>query len=361
MATAAAQVDRERGFAMLTPDDLARALLAHRAFLSNARHGKRAVIQSHYLGQTDFSNCLLAQADLSGTILTASTLKFANFSYAVLYCCEMCNVDARYANFSQADMRGVTLNGSNLSHARLDKVDFRAGRMLHSGTGGTDAVIDRNGSAAGVDFSYCSLNGATFEGADLKDANFTGAMIVGTKFKGARMTGAILKGAILTDIDIAEMQLPPEAFQDCVLPPSAQAFDARQQILFRLTAHQHWVESEARRGTCAVLDGMDLRPVAAMIGKYRLTAMSAKRTIAAGVDFSCTELQGANFEGADLRGASFEGADLRGVRLKGALLHHAKFIGADMRPLRLKSGEILPCELADTAFSTTQHAEAVFS
>jgi len=361
MAKAAAQADFTHGFSTLSPDDLARMLLAHKAFLSNARHGKRAVLQSHYLGRSDLSNCLLSGADFSGTILTASLLKFANLSGAILYCCEMCNVDARYANFSQADMRGVTLNGSNLSHARLDKVDFRSGRMLQRGNGGPDAVIDRNGSAAGVDFSYCSLNGATFEGADLKDANFTGAMIFGTKFKGARMAGVTLTGAILTDVDIAEMHLPSEAFKDCVLPPSRQAYDARQQIIFRLTAHQNWVESDARRGTCAVLDDADLRPVAAMIGKYRLTAISAKRVIAAGVDFSCTELQGANFEGADLRGASFEGADLRGVRLKGALLHHAKFIGADMRPLQLKSGEVLPCELADTAFSATQRAEAVFS
>ena len=361
MATAAAQLDQAHGFATLTPDELERMLMEHKAFLSNARRGKRAVIQSHYLGHTDFSNCLLAQADLTGTILTASTLKFANLSGAILYCCEIRSVDARYANFSQADMRGVTLNGSNLSHARLDKVDFRSGRMLQRGTGGPDAVIDRNGSAAGVDFSYCSLNGATFEGADLKDANFTGATIVGTKFKGARMTGVTLKGAILTDVDIAELHLPPEAFKECVLPPSRQAIDARQQILFQLTAHQNWVESDARRGSCAKLDHADLRPVAAMIGKYRLTAISAKHVIAAGVDFSCTELQGANFEGADLRGASFEGADLRGVRLKGALLHHAKFGGADMRPLQLKSGDILPCELADTAFSATQRAEAVFS
>ena len=98
-----------------------------------------------------------------------------------------------------------------------------------------------------------------------------------------------------------------------------------------------------------------------MIGKYKLTALSAKRVIAAGVDFSCTELQGANFEGADLRGASFEGTDLRGVRFKNALLHHAKFLGADMRSLQMKSGETLPCDLSDTAFSAAQRSEAVFS
>ena len=186
-------------------------------------------------------------------------------------------------------------------------------------------------------------------------------MIVGTKFKGARMSGVTLKGAILTDVDVTEMQLPPEAFKECTLPPSDQAVGARQQILFRLAAHQNWIESNARRGSAAVLDDADLRPVASMIGKYKLTALSAKRVIAAGIDFSCTELQGANFEGADLRGASFEGTDLRGVRFKGAQLHHAKFLGADMRPLQMTSGEMLSCDLSETAFSAAQRAEAVYS
>lgn len=348
------------GFSLLKPDELDRILMEHKAFLANGRNGRRATLIASFLAKADLSSCLLAKADLSGAVLTAANLKFSNFSEATLYCCEMSNVDARYTNFAQADMRGVTLSGSNLSHARLDGADFRSGRLLKTAAG-MDAVIDRNGSAAGVDFSYCSLVGATFEGADLKGADFTGAMIVGTKFRGARMNGAILKGAVLTDVDVSEMQLPPEAFKDCVMPPTPLAIAAREQILFSLSAHEAWVASDARRGTRAVLDGMDLRPVASQIGKYKLTALSARKAIAAGIDFSCTELQGANFEGADLRGASFEGADLRGVRFKGALVQHARFLGADMRPLALKSGEILATDLSDTAFSPAQQAEAVFS
>jgi uncharacterized protein YjbI with pentapeptide repeats len=355
-------MERIAAFVTLKPDELDRILVDHISFLNNARGGKRAILSSLQLGRMDLSNCQLAKAEICGAILTGATLKFANFSQATLYCSEMCNVDGRFANFSQADMRGVTLNGSNLSHARLDGADFRSGRLMKSGSSGVpEAVIDRNGSATGVDFSYCSLNGATFEGADLKDANFTGAVIVGTKFKGARMAGVKLNGAILTDVDLSEMHLPPDAFTGCVLPPTRQAIDAKQQVLFRLTAHNSWVESDARRGACAVLDGMDLRPVATVIGKYKLTAISARQAIAAGVDFSCTELQGANFEGADLRGANFEGADLRGVRFQGALVHHARFLGADMRPLQLKSGEILPCDLTDTAFGEQQRADAVFA
>jgi uncharacterized protein YjbI with pentapeptide repeats len=361
MTSAAASADPSRAMEPIARDDLQRIVAAHEAFVKSPRQGERAMLLSRYLARADLSNRVLARADLTGSSLNGANLKFANLSGATLYCCEMLNVDGRYANFESADMRGVTLNGSNLSHARLDKADFRSGRLMKGGIGGPQALIDRNGSASGVDFSFCSLNGATFEGADLKGADFRGAIIIGTKFKGARVSDANFDSAILCDVDISEIDLPRDAFKNCVLPPTKAAIAAKPQIIFRLNAHQSWIDSDARLGTCAVLDGMDLRPLPATIGKFKLTAISARRAIAAGVDFSCTELQGANFEDADLRGASFEGADLRGVNFKGANLHHTRFLGADMRPLELKSGEVLPCNLAGTDFSAEQRSEVIFS
>lgn len=350
-----------RGTETVAREELERTIAEHEAYVLNSRDGKRASLLSRYLARVDFSNRVLAKADLSGSSLVGANLRFVNFSGATLYCCEMAGVDGRYANFEDADMRGVTLNGSNLSHAHLDRADFRSGRLMKSVAGAMEAVIDRNASANGVDFSYCSLNGATFEGADLRGADFTGALIIGSKFAGARLTDAKFDGALISDVDLSEFRLPPEAFKDCVLPPTEEALAAKPQLLFRLNAHQNWVDSDARRGTSAVLDGEDLRPLTNTIGKFKLTAISARKAIAAGVDFSCTELQGANFENADLRGASFEGADLRGVKFAGAKLNHAKFLGADMRPLLLKSGELLACDVSGTDFSAEQHAEAIFA
>lgn len=345
----------------LSQDELETILNAHQAYLQNTRRGKRALLREMDLTRLNLSNRILAQADLTGSNLSHSCLKFINLASAVMYCCELAGIDGRYANFNGADMRGVVLSGSNLSHARLDKVDFRAGAMTKTGGNGTSAVIDRSGAAQGVDFTCCSLNGANFDGADLKGADFSGAVIVGTSFKGARMTGVKFRGAILTAVDLSMTGLPPEAFEGAILPPGEAALAQRSAILFQLKSHHGWVESDGRRGMPAVLDGFDLRPVAADIGKFRLTALSAKNVIAAGLDFSCTELQGANFEGADLRGASFEGADLRGTRFSGSLLRHAKFLGADMRPLELKTGGVLACDLNGTDFSLEQRAEAVFA
>jgi uncharacterized protein YjbI with pentapeptide repeats len=350
-----------RGTTAVPREELDRILRAHELFLSHSGKGTRADLSSRHLASVDFSNRALAEAEFTGSDLCRANLRFANLTGANFYCCEMRNVDARYANFTHADMRGVTLNGSNLSHARLDHVDFRAGRLMKSGAEGGEAVIDRNGSARGVDLSFCSLSCATFEGADLNGADFTGAIITATKFKGARLAGAVFTDAVLSEVDISEIPLPPSAFAQCVLPPTAAAVAAKPHLMFRLNAHQRWVESNARMGTCAVFDGEDLRPLATAIGKFKLTAISAKNVIAAGVDFSCTELQGANFDGADLRGANFEGSDLRGVKFARARLHHARFLGADMRPLALKTGGTLPCDLTGVELTAEQRAEAIFA
>jgi uncharacterized protein YjbI with pentapeptide repeats len=341
----------------LPPDELEAIIRAHEHSLQHSAASGRAVLHSKQLSGVDLSNRILCKADLTGSTLSRANLKFVNLSGAILYCCELHHVDGRYGNFCSADMRGVTLNGSNLSHARLDGADFRSGRLLKAGADGREAVIDRNGSATGVDFSYCSLNGATFEGADLNGADFTGAIIIGTKFKGAHLEKVNFAHAILTDVNLAD--IPSSVLKDCVLPPDKESIAAKPHLLFRLNAHQRWVESDARMGACAVLDGADLRPIADVVGKFKLTAISARGVIAPGVDFSCAELQGANFENADLRGASFEGADMRGVKLRGALLHHAKFLGADMRPLSLKSGDMLPCDLTDAELTVEQRAQAL--
>ncbi|GAA0535621.1 uncharacterized protein YjbI with pentapeptide repeats [Rhizomicrobium palustre] len=345
---------------ILSVREVEAVLSAHEAYLKSERNGMRAQLLSRQLSRMDFSNRILAEADFSGSNLTAANLKFANLASAILYCCDLKKVDARYANFTGADLRGVALTGANLAYARLDRTDFRPGRLMRNGPNGKGMVVDRSGSAGGADFSYCSLNGASFEGADLKGADFTGAVITGTRFKGARMAATRFKDAIFTDVDMNEVGVPPEALDGAILPPDSDALRNRSTILVQLKMHEHWVSSDGRNGSVALLDGKDLRPVAALIGKFKLTAISARDVIAAGTDFSCTELQGANFEGADLRGASFEGADLRGARFKGAKLQHAKFLGADMRPLELKSGGNKACDVSESNFSAEQRAEAIF-
>jgi uncharacterized protein YjbI with pentapeptide repeats len=348
----------DRDSKAVSPAALADILDAH-ALFAGGRGGARAKLVSCDLSGTDLVNRNLSDAKLSGSTLYGASLRFANLERADLYCADLRNIDARYANFAHADMRGVAMNGSNFAHAKLDHVDFRPGRMARAGLWGIEEIIDRNGSASGVDFSFCSLRGATLENAKLDGANFTGALIHATKFKGARLANASFEGAIFTDVDMGEFHLPSSVLKTCVLPASPEALAKAPHLLARLEAHHRHVESNMLSGWCENFDGEDLRPLGARIGKFKLTAISARRAIAAGVDFSCTELQGADFEGADLRGARFEGADLRGANFSGATLHHAKLTGADMRALQFRSGERRACAFTGTEFTPEQLAEAI--
>ena len=344
---------------VITRDELEEIVSAHELSIKNAPGGVRTKLVLHNLAGVDISHRNLAEANFSGSVFYSANLRFVNLARANLYCTDLRNVDGRYGDFSYADMRGATLSGSNLSHARLDHADFRPGRLARAGLWGIEEIIDRNGSAVGVDFSYCSLCGTSFENANLRGANLKGAVIHGTKFRGARLADVTFEDAVLTDINMSELQVPAAALQNCVLPPSPEAVDKVPHLLAKLGGHQRWVDFNARVGTGAVLDGEDLRPLGSYIGKYKLTAISARRVIAAGVDFSGTELQGVDFEGADLRGASFESADLRGAIFRNARLGHAKFIGADLRTLELRSGDLQPCDFTGADLSPEQSAAAI--
>jgi uncharacterized protein YjbI with pentapeptide repeats len=344
-----------------TAEELETVLRTHSAFVSRVAGGCRALLMWRDLSGVDLTNRVLSDADLSGAVLTRASLRFAEFVGANLYCCDMRHVDGRYANFSHADMRGAVLSGSNLSQANLNHADFRPGRLTKLGRTGRQEFVERVGTAVGVDFSHSSLCGASFEGARLRGANFSGAIIHATHFKGAHLKNAVFEGAVLSDINLDELHLSPAVLKSCILAPSPEAVSARPQQIVKLHFHQRWVNSDALEGKCAVFDGEDLRPIGDVIGKYKLTAMSAKRAIAVAMDFSGTELQGANFEEADLRGANFESTDLRGVRFRGARLDHAKFMGADMRALLLRSGEKLECDLFGAKVTDEQLAEAIRS
>lgn len=345
---------------LVSAEELAPILRAHADFAAGISGGRRALFASRDLSGVDLSYCNLSEADFTGALLARANLQSARFTRASLHCCDMRRVDARCCDFTDADMRGVILTGSNLSHAKLNRTDFRAGRTMKMASG-RPVFTDRGGEANSVDFSNASLCSASFDGARLDHANFSGAIIQGTTFKGARLKHAEFKGAVLCDVNLDELNLPPAVLKTCTLAPSPAAKSARPLQLVKLYQHQLWVKSGGLEGTSAVFDGEDLRPISDVLAKHKLTAISAKRAIGIALDFSGLELQGANFEDADLRGANFECADLRGVRFRGAKLEHAKFMGADIGCLTLRSGQKLECDFFGAEVTDEQLEAAVRS
>jgi uncharacterized protein YjbI with pentapeptide repeats len=335
------------------------ALKAHERFLQQLPKGKRASLLRCDLTNADLEDRNLAEADLTGATLRGANLKFANFERAHLYCADLGDVDGRHANFTRADMRGAVLKNSNFSFAKLDHADFRAARLAQTSALGKFEIIDRNTAADCVDFSYCSLRGASFDRANLKGANFTGAFLHGTTFRGARGSDVCFEKAVLIDVDLSDLQVPAASLQSCIRSPAPAALAKVPHLLVRLEAHQRWIASEAHSGSSAVLDGEDLRPLETGIGKFQLTAISARNAVAVGMNLSGAQLQGADFAGADLRDVNFEGADLRGINFRDANLAHARFESADLTSLRLKSGGTRSCDFTGARFTQKQLANAL--
>jgi len=343
--------------APLAAAELEAILRDHERFVAKARGGRPARLAKKNLAGVDFSHRDLSEADFTGSVLYGAVLKLGNFQRTNFYCADLRNADGRFGNFTRSDMRGAALVNANFSSAKLDHADFRGGRLGLAGKFGIESFLERGG-AAGADFSYCSLRGASLEHANLGGANFSGAFIQGSSFKGARLDNAKFEGAILIDVNVEEMRLAPEVLKTCVLSSGEEALAKLPHLLARLKAHQRWIESNAKIGASAVIDGDDLRPLGDELGGFKLTAISARSTVAIGMNFSCMELQGADFSGADLRGANFEGADLRGVNLAGAKLLHAKFTAANMTSLTTRSG-VRRCELAGAQYLPEQLSDAV--
>lgn len=337
---------------------LDRYLEAHERFVSRQPGGRRAVVKYLQAPDLDFKKRILSDADFTGANFERGNMVRAVLERVSLYCANLRGVDARLADFSRADIRGASLRGANLSGARLDDADMRQAMLARADLPGDFqfwlASDDRSETAEtrfSVDLSNCSMKSVKLNSAKLKHANFSGALLQGADLSGADLTGAQFKGAILAGANLDRLKVDPSAFEGCVLDPTQAALERADLLEGRLDQHGRWVETNGREGKPAILDEEDLRPLNAKFVDRALTAMSAKKACAVGVDFSKAQLQGACFDGADLRDANFTSADLRGASFKGALLWHAKFDEADVRPLALAGGLFQSVELEDAQFT----------
>ena len=330
------------------------------ALYAAQKGGLRAQLMHKQLDGLLLANRNLAEADLSGASLVGASLFGANLTRAILYCADLRDCDLRRANLTRADLRGASFKGASLANAVLDNADLRSGMMMYMGAGEISrAGRDSSSSESGVDFSHCSLKGASFGNAKLDGVNFTGALLQNANFRSANFTNVVFKDAVLTGANVSELHLPPEAFAGAVLDVTPEAMAKLDEIKARIEAHQKWATSHGQDGKPAQLDDEDLRPLQKYFVGRRMPGLQARRARAIGLDFSDAQLQAAKFDGADLRGASFSRADLRGVSFKGAILSHADFTGANLQSLKLANGTVLTPDLSDAELADEQLQNAL--
>ncbi len=346
-----------------TQQELNVILLAHERYVS-FRGGSRAQLAHAELDGLVLANRNLAEADFSGASLVGASLYGSNLERASLYCADLRDCNLQSAMLARADLRGASFKGAKLSYAVLDNADLRAAMMMYVGPGGV-SLVDRERAgggegATGVDFSNCSMKGVSFGNAKLDGANFTDAILHGANFKNARLTNVTFRNAVLTGVNLAELQVPPEAIAGCVGDITPQAAARFETLKARLEAHQIWVTSFGAQGAPANFEGEDLRPLQGLLVGRSLAGLCARNAVCVGLDFSGSQLQAAKLDGADLRDANFSNADLRGVSLRTAKLTHARFGNSNLGRLPLTNGTSLAPDLSGADASEDQFRGAMF-
>lgn len=114
----------------------------------------------------------LARVNFSETDLRSITLIFTNLSDANL----------SRANLRGANLRGAYLRGANFSSAYLSRANFRGANFR------------------GANFSRANLRGADLRGADLEAADLSDANLRDANLKGANLSSANLRGADLSGV-----------------------------------------------------------------------------------------------------------------------------------------------------------------
>ncbi|MFO1014742.1 MAG: pentapeptide repeat-containing protein [Caulobacteraceae bacterium] len=325
---------------------LDRFLNMHERFVAAQAGGRRAMVRYLRAPGLDFSGRNLTDADFTGADFQDSRLVKVRLAWGSLLCADLRGADCTDADLSKVDLRGVSLRGANLTGANLDGADMRQAvlarvdlpggfKVFGASSKGSDGPV-----AFSADFSNCSMQGARLGRAKLRGANFKGAILTGADLKGADLEDASFDGAVLMGVTFDKAKINPGALANAVLDPDPKAVSRRELLLERLAEASKWCNSMGKQGAPAALDGEDLRPIGNHFARRKLTALSARKAMAIGVDFTGCHLQGANLDGADLRGANFKEADLRGASFVGANLWHAKFDGADLGVLHLKNGGV---------------------
>ena len=339
----------------LTQQELNAVLLAHERLLAYQKGAAKAELARTKLDRLNLANRNLSEADFSFASLVGATAFGTNLERANLHCADLRDCDFTSARMIKADLRGASICGAKLAFAKLDGADLRAATVAYKGPGGATETEE----TVRVDFSNASLKGVSFGHARLDGVNFSGAILEGANFKNAQISNVTFKNAVLTGVNVADLNLPPEAFEGCVMGISAASAAKAGALAIMLDNHVLLVTSGAAKGAPAVLDGEDLRVVRDRFAAKALTGISLRRVMGIGLDFSNSQLQGARFEGADLRECNFSGADLRGASFKNCKLAHADFEKANLGSLNLPGGKKLAPDFTGADASKSQFFHAV--
>ena len=265
-----------------------------------AEIGPGADLSGCVFNSVDWSERNLANANLTGAIITNSNLRKANFTGANL----------TNANLKQSDMTDAILNGANLSGADITETKFTRANMdsvnltdarirATSNSKKNNATKFRAAILTNVDFNEgINLSGVGFINADLSGSSLVNAVLGDSDLRAATMDKTDLSGATMEDTRLNKVDL------------TSVIVDAKTKFIM------------------ADMTGVDLSKV--RWERVDFDSSILKDAIMNDAVFENCKFDDVDFNGATLDDAKFPNSDFPGADFRNASLNDAEFDDADM-------------------------------
>ena len=150
------------------------------------------------LTRVNLKNTIFFMATLTNTTFIYANLKNAFLQLADLTRAILTDADLTRADLTRAILTGANLTGANLTRAILTDADLT--RAILTDADLTRAILT-GANLTGANLTGANLTGANFRGANLQNAIFTNANLLNADFRGANIVGANIVGANIVGAD----------------------------------------------------------------------------------------------------------------------------------------------------------------
>ena len=172
--------------------------LAKQAEFETSDRGK--LIREKRCTNCNLDNQNFTKAELTGAVLSKSSLSGANFTNANLTLAIFSDADLSGANFDRANLHQAAFYGAKLIGTNLLGANLSSAKLVYAKLKGSQL---RNANLSNADLKF-----ADFQQADLRDANLTGADLSNADLAYADLRKAILTGAKLDSTNLSGATMP---------------------------------------------------------------------------------------------------------------------------------------------------------